>query len=98
MSKLKIVGLELSIAIVALGLGFGFCSSNALADGDHHSYRGSGAMNEKELVDAVKRTNAGWDWVPRCANGAHWSWNDNRCKGGTKHHHDHHDHHHHHHD
>lgn len=33
---------------------------------------------------------------PRCAGGAHWSWSDMRCKGGTGDHHEHHNHDHHH--
>ena len=60
------------------------------------------SSNEKELIDNVKEVDSGWDWEPRCAGGAEWSWNDMECKGGTGHHHHHggtkHHHHHHHHD
>ena len=58
------------------------------------------STNESELINNVRKADAGWDWEPRCAGGAEWSWSENRCKGGTGDHHDHHgDHHdHHHHD
>lgn len=45
---------------------------------------GYGTTNQQALISRVQNVNAGWDWKPRCANGAHWSWSSNRCKGGSK--------------
>lgn len=47
---------------------------------NQRSYRINDAAG---LTSRVRAVDAGWDWEPRCANGAHWSWNSNRCKGGT---------------
>lgn len=38
--------------------------------------------NQQQLLSRVNQVDKGWDWRPRCANGAHWSWSSNRCKGG----------------
>lgn len=51
----------------------------------------------RNLIDKVVEADAGWDWEPRCAGGARWSWHDMRCKGGTGDHHHKHKHHRHHH-
>lgn len=49
-------------------------------DGSSESY---GLSNAKELIAKVEELNVGWDWEPRCADGAYWSWRDNYCKGGS---------------
>ncbi len=46
--------------------------------------------NANALIERVQWADAGWDWEPRCAGGAHWSWNEMRCKGGTGNCHGHH--------
>jgi hypothetical protein len=56
---------------------------------NRRSEQSYGITNSRDLVNKVVTVNAGWDWKPRCAGGAHWSWSKNRCKGGTGH--DHHD-------
>jgi hypothetical protein len=80
-------GLKISAVAVVVALGMGFVSSAPQARAESRPV----SFDEPSLVTKVQMTNAGWDWEPRCAGGAHWSWNDMRCKGGTgKHHHRHH--------
>ena len=54
---------------------------------DHQSTRhhqGSyGLTNQKQLIDKINEKNVGWNWEPRCAGGAHWSWGSNKCVGGN---------------
>ncbi|MFA5925743.1 MAG: hypothetical protein WC831_02315 [Parcubacteria group bacterium] len=77
-TKIKVVGIAL---VMMLGLG-AFIAPKANAAS--HSM----STNQEQLIKNVQDANAGWDWRPRCAGGAHWSWNDMRCKGGTGHNHD----------
>lgn len=49
----------------------------------NHDQDGYGITGPAHLSQKVKEVNAGWDWVPRCPNGSHWSFNDHQCEGGS---------------
>ena len=50
----------------------------------HYSSSRYRLTNQQSLLSKVHQVDKGWDWRPRCANGAHWSWGSNRCKGGVQ--------------
>ena len=77
MNRLKLEVSRLSVLIISLFIGFGFMTYSVQA--------AKQPTNAQELLNLVTSTNVGWDWVPRCADGAYWSTKLNDCKGGTGH-------------
>ncbi|KKW06404.1 MAG: hypothetical protein UY41_C0027G0023 [Candidatus Moranbacteria bacterium GW2011_GWE1_49_15] len=65
------------ILVLGLAMGFVFLTISA------GNVEAAKATNQQELLDLVQRTNVGWDWVPSCGDGAHWSVKHSECVGGT---------------
>jgi hypothetical protein len=87
--KIAISALLTMPLIFAANFASAGCNGNG-CNGNYGGWRGGGCANgrcfdaaARNLIDKVVAANAGWDWEPRCAGGAHWSWKEMRCKGGT---------------
>ena len=50
---------------------------------NHHHVESYGLSSMSELLAKVEDINVGWNWEPKCGDGAHWTWGDDRCKGGS---------------
>lgn len=82
MSRLNTRSLKfLLIATVAI-VGMSFITSNAKAK-DRDRNNDKKPQNATELIQRVVENDVGWDYVPNCGDGAHWSTKEEECKGGN---------------
>ena len=82
---LKLGAAKWFILAIGLLLGFSYFSFSAHPASAHedHEHGHMVPTNATELINLVKQTDAGWDWVPRCGDGAVWDIHSESCKGGT---------------
>lgn len=84
MENVKSIGLRLFPIFIAVFFGFGFLYFNSsVADASNSSHKYDMTTSAAELVARVHELNVGWDWVPKCGDGAHWNIRESYCKGGN---------------